>query len=294
MLHHIENELLACTIDSLGAEIRSLKHKASGQEYIWPMNPKVWGSSSPVLFPAIGSIKGGEISFKGESFPLSKHGIIRNNAELSFSAEGTNQCSFSLQSNEKSRKLYPFEFEFKVSYSLDALRLRMTFEVMNKGDKPMPFLVGGHTAYYLPLRAGLALSDYQIEIPGNKRFIEAATLSETGLLGKRIRNFPLQDGALALSESIFKEDALIFKDVDFDELSLRTKDGGERLRVYFKGFPHLALWAKPGADYVCIEPWLGLPDRDEESMAIMEKSTYNKLEPKSTFSISIETEIIAP
>ena len=56
MLHTIENEKLICTIESIGAEIRSLKNKASGKEYIWQIDKSIWGSSSPVLFPAIGKI----------------------------------------------------------------------------------------------------------------------------------------------------------------------------------------------------------------------------------------------
>ena len=43
MLHTIENDLLTCTIESSGAEIRSLKDKATGQEYIWQIDNSVWG-----------------------------------------------------------------------------------------------------------------------------------------------------------------------------------------------------------------------------------------------------------
>ncbi|AWH72945.1 hypothetical protein DCS32_01830 [Dokdonia sp. Dokd-P16] len=57
MLHTIQNENLICTITSKGAEIRSLINKETGEEYIWQIDPSVWGSSSPVLFPAIGNVK---------------------------------------------------------------------------------------------------------------------------------------------------------------------------------------------------------------------------------------------
>ncbi len=59
----------------------------------------------------------------------------------------------------------------------------------------------------------------------------------------------------------------------------------------FKGYPHLALWSKPMADYVCIEPWLGLPDREDESLDLTEKTSYKTIQPGTTFSTAIETEI---
>jgi galactose mutarotase-like enzyme len=92
MLHLIENEKLICTIASDGAEIRSLKNKATGEEYIWQMNPSVWGSSSPVLFPAIGKIKEDKVIYKGKDYAMPKHGIIRNNKLLSFQKYSTSKC----------------------------------------------------------------------------------------------------------------------------------------------------------------------------------------------------------
>ena len=82
MLYSIENQYFNCLIESIGAEVRSLKNKDTQEEYIWQVNNTVWGSSSPVLFPAIGNIKSNKIIYEGEEYAMPKHGIIRNNKQL--------------------------------------------------------------------------------------------------------------------------------------------------------------------------------------------------------------------
>ena len=123
MLYSLENDQLICAIESVGAEIRSLKNKQSGEEYIWQINPSIWGSSSPVLFPAIGNIKGGKVTHQGKEYAMTKHGIIRNNESLELTQISKNQCSFTLKSSEATKKNYPFDFSFSVIYELIDNRL---------------------------------------------------------------------------------------------------------------------------------------------------------------------------
>ena len=186
MLHTIENEKLICTIESKGAEIRSLKNKATGVEYIWQINKSVWGSSSPVLFPAIGKIKDDKIVFNGKDYAMSRHGIIRNNEQLSFEQHGKSKCAFSLESSSETLKLYPFKFLFTVEYELIDNRLLMTYKVDNRDSVPMNFACGGHTAYACPVSKDVKLSDYVVEFPSAFDFM-ADSLGESGLLSHRMR-----------------------------------------------------------------------------------------------------------
>ena len=96
---------------------------------------------------------------------------------------------------------------------------------------------------------------------------------------------------LSLSDTLFNEDALIFSDVNCNWVRLRKKNKKKGIVVHFKGYPNLALWSKPLADYVCIEPWLGLPDMENESLNLSEKTSYKSIDPNTKFSIAIETEI---
>jgi galactose mutarotase-like enzyme len=275
-------------MSSEGAEIRSLVHKSTDKEYIWQINESVWGSSSPVLFPAIGKIKSGKIKYKDKYYDMLKHGIIRYNQNLEFEQYTENQCAFVLNSSAKTLQKYPFHFLFKVDYTLLENRLLMTYHIRNKDEVDMYFSCGGHTAYACPLDNKTSLTDYVIEFPHDTG-LKALTLGKSGLLSDRIRKIPTEYNLLELSEDIFNEDALIFADIDFDWVRLRRREEDKGVVVNFKDYPNLALWSKPGADYVCIEPWLGLPDHENESIDITKKSSYKCIQPGSDFKISIET-----
>ncbi|RFC55071.1 aldose 1-epimerase family protein [Brumimicrobium aurantiacum] len=290
MLHTIENEHLKCTIESNGAEIRSLIDKNKGKEYIWQIDESVWGSSSPVLFPAIGNIKDGKQLFEGKEFAMTKHGIIRNNDQLIFKQLSRSSCAFTLNSSEKTLEKYPFDFSFTVEYSIIGNKLKMDYHIENNGTVPMYFACGGHTAYACPIDENVKLSDYVIEFP-IKNNLKSRKLGPTGLLSNEEKEISIENRSLQLSDTLFNEDALIFSNIDFDWVRLRKVNEAKGVIVRFTGYPNLAIWSKPSADYVCIEPWLGLPDSEEEALALPKKSTYKSLDPNSKFSISITTEI---
>jgi galactose mutarotase-like enzyme len=290
MLHTIENEKLICKIESNGAEIRSLKNKATGEEYIWQIDKSIWRSSSPVLFPAIGKIKEDKVIYNGKAYAMSKHGIIRHNNLLRFEQHGIAKCDFTLTSSEETLKQYPFKFSFSVEFTLIEQRLIMIYKIENRDSVPMQFACGGHTAYACPLSKNIKLSDYVIEFP-TPLVLETNTLGASGLLSLRKRKIESNEKMLLLSDTLFNDDALIFIDIDYSWVRLRKKNKKKGIVVRFKDYPHLALWSKPFADYVCIEPWLGLPDSENESIDITQKTSYKTIEPGDLFSIAIETEI---
>jgi len=290
MLHTISNDSLTCSIESNGAEIRSLKSKSTGQEYIWQINESIWGSSSPVLFPSIGKIKDDKIVYSNKEYAMPKHGIIRYNNQLAYKQHGISKCAFTLKSSAKTLEQYPFKFQFSVEYELIDRRLIMTYKIENRDSVPMHFACGGHTAYYCPLNKITQLSDYVIEFPAQFDFI-ADTLGSSGLLSHHKRKIDSTGEILSLTNSLFNDDALIFSEFDFNWVRLRKKNEIKGIIVRFTDYPHLALWSKPGADYVCIEPWLGLPDRENESNDITQKPSYKTIKSNSMFSIAIETEI---
>ena len=290
MLHTIKNEKLICTIESNGAEIRSLKNKETGEEYIWQINDSIWGSSSPVLFPAIGKIKDEKITFNGKDYAMPKHGIIRNNEELSFEQHSISKCVFTLKSSDKTLEQYPFKFSFSVEFTLIDNRLITNYIIENQDNVPMSFACGGHTAYACPLSENVKLSDYVIEFPSSTN-LNSNTLGASGLLSKHKRKIEINECELSLSNTLFNDDALIFSEITFNWVRLRKKNDKKGIIVRFKDYPNLALWSKPKADYICIEPWLGLPDQEDESTDITKKTSYKTIEAGTKFSIAIETEI---
>jgi galactose mutarotase-like enzyme len=63
-----------------------------------------------------------------------------------------------------------------------------------------------------------------------------------------------------LHPHLFDEDALIFKNLNSKKVSLKSRKSKQVLSMIFNDFPYLGIWAKPMADYVCIEPWIGIAD----------------------------------
>ena len=267
-----------------------LKNKVTREEYIWQIDHSIWGSSSPVLFPVIGKVKGDNVVFKGKEYAMPKHGIIRNNNQLRFEQHGVSKCSFTLTSSKETLKQYPFLFSFSIEFTLIEQRLRMNYIVENRDSIPMQFACGGHTAYACTLNENIKLSDYVIEFPAQIN-LESNTLGTLGLLSQRKRKIATTEKMLSLSDTLFNEDALVFSNIGCDWVRLRKKSEKKGVVVRFVDYPHLALWSKPFADYICIEPWLGLPDQEDESMDLTQKSSYKTIEPGSKFSIAIETEI---
>jgi len=279
-----------CTIESNGAEMRSLKNKRTGEEYIWQIDHSIWGSSSPVLFPTIGKVKASKIVYNDKEYAMPKHGIIRHNDMLSFEHTGISKCVFSLTSSEETLKQYPFIFSFKVEYTLIKKRLIMNYIIENLDNVPMHFACGGHTAYACPLSEHVKLSDYVIEFPVPFD-LKATMLGKSGLLSHVKHNIESNEEILPLSNTLFNKDALIFSNIKCDWVRLRKKNKKKGIVVTFKNYPHLALWSKPSADYICIEPWLGLPDLEDEAIDITQKTNYKTIDPGCQFSIAIETEI---
>jgi len=61
---------------------------------------------------------------------------------------------------------------------------------------------------------------------------------------------------MVLADSLFAEDALIWDRLQSRSLSYGGPTGPS-LRLDFPDMPHLGIWSKPGAGFVCLEPWQG-------------------------------------
>jgi galactose mutarotase-like enzyme len=65
--------------------------------------------------------------------------------------------------------------------------------------------------------------------------------------------------------------------------------GGASLRVDFPDMPHLGIWTKPGAGFICIEPWQGHADPQDFAGDFSDKPGVVSIQPGETrlFTIAI-------
>lgn len=254
----IENAILRVNAKLLGAELVSIFDKRDNTEHLWQGNSAYWAAHAPILFPIVGRCNNDTLLFKGEKYKMEKHGFARRN-EFRLIAQAEDSMSFELCSNEHLKQMYPFDFSFRITYSLQEQSLLTTYTVENRGNHAMPFSIGGHPAFAVPFFEGEVYEDYAIAFPNDDSLIRHHINTE-GLFDGRMSKVECLSNRIALHPNLFKEDALIFKDLHSKEVSIVSHKHKKRLQLNFEGFPYLGIWAKPGADYVCLEPWIGCAD----------------------------------
>jgi galactose mutarotase-like enzyme len=252
----IKSEELTAEIDPLGAQLSILRDRA-GRDLLWNGEASVWAGRAPILFPIVGALAGGIYRLGAESCSLPRHGFARGSAFESLRPTETG-AAFVLRASEATRSVYPFEFELEVQFELDAATLMVRSLVRNRGQGNLPASLGYHPAFRWPLPYGNDRASHFLEFvseePGAVRRLDGA-----GLLTPDQHPTPVSGRRLALRDSLFTNDAVIFDGLSSRSLSYGAENG-PRLRIGLFDAPYLGVWTKPGANFICIEPWNGVAD----------------------------------
>lgn len=290
MTYTIENDFLEAKINSIGAELCSLVSKTTQQQYMWHGDAGIWAGTAPVLFPIVGALKEGSCMYKDQEYAIPKHGFIRNNENLEVKQLSASSITFSYKYSDKTLVIYPFRFEFRVTFRLEGNKLMIDHKVINSGEEEMLFSLGGHPAFKCPLQEGEDYSDYYIEFEEAEHDVRHL-LSENGLTNGKTREVLNDSNKLPLTHTLFDEDALIFKNLKSRKATLKNTKNSKQLVVCYPGFDYMGIWAKPNGDFVCIEPWLGITDAEDSTRKLEEKEAMLKLN-KGEFEATYSFEII--
>ena len=280
MFFKIENEFLTCEIDDMGAQLHSLISKENGKEYIWQGNPDIWYGQAPVLFPVIGQLINDKYFYNGIEYTMPKHGLARKLFFKVKECEGA-KAVFSLESDENTLKAYPFEFEYLVTFELKGKSLVNTMAVVNKTKGEMYFSVGAHPGFNC--NVGDVIEFEQTETLATER------IDKENLIIPEKFPFMENEKSFVITKEIFEPDALILSDIKSEKLRIK---GENEIEFTFGKCPFLGIWAKPGAPYVCIEPWYGVNDGRDVKSDISEKRGIERLDEGETFEFSWTAEII--
>lgn len=246
----IANAGLVAELDTAGAELVLLQD-GRGRDYLWDAGP-AWPRHSPVLFPIVGKLTGNAYRHAGRSYPMPQHGFARDRdfALLQHSAAG---CGFRLEDDAATRTAYPFRFGLEVHYAVAGASLRVDYLLHNPGEVVLPASLGAHPGFRWPL-PGAAGRPHAILFDQPEPWPVRRLAG--GLLRQAPEPNPILGRRLDLSDALFVADAMILDRVASRGLDYGPTDG-PRLRVDFEGFAVLGLWSKPGAGFLCIEPWCG-------------------------------------
>ena len=267
----LENDFLAIEVSTFGAELQSIRDKATGFEYLWYGDKTYWGRRSPVLFPIVGKVWEGRMRYQGAEYQLSQHGFARDcefepidvfdlNKKFNYCFSASKVLAFVLHSNEDTRKLYPFDFSLYIAYQLNGREVEVYWIVENKTDGDIYFQIGAHPAF------NYRDFDGDADIQGYMQFDKSGDLLLTRLecggyaaQERTLLNVPVE--GIPITKATFAGDALVFER-QLSKVSLCDKLGNPYVEVEFDA-PVVGLWspAKTGyAPFMCIEPWYGRCD----------------------------------
>ncbi len=272
---NLKNGQLTATISTKGAELKSLKNR--NREYIWCGNPEFWSGTSPILFPIIGFLKDGKCFIDGKEYNIQKHGFARN-MEFSVESLTENSAVFLLKSDFETLKCYPFNFEFRVVFTLNSNSLSVEYKVKNTDDKKMYFSIGAHEAY---ATEGV-IEDYDL-IFSEKENFDTMLLNNFLISNKKLHLYS-DTNILPLKEEYFKLDTLIFENLNSKSVVLKNRKNGKEVEIDFSNSDYLAIWHVPNAKYICIEPWNGVPDYDNTDYDFTKKTGIICLEANKEYS----------
>ena len=252
----INSGALTALINPLGAQLSALRDSA-GRDLLWDGNPAIWAGRAPLLFPIVGALNGGSYRLGTQQYPLSRHGFARG-SRFTVMSSASNQAAFRLTSDDASRRIYPFEFDLEVLFALESGTLAIESRISNRGNAILPASLGYHPAFRWPLPFGQSRSSHYIEFDSSES-APTRRLNPEGLLAPETFPTPIVGRRLTLIDDLFNNDALIFDSLRSRRVTYGA-DKGPRIGVSFPDSPYLGVWTKPGANFICIEPWNGIAD----------------------------------
>ena len=262
MLYYLENEKVKAGISDLGAELKTLYGKNTGFEYIWAGHPDYWKNSATILFPICGRLYGGKYTYKNKEYEMKLHGIAQNQT-FRICEHNSEKIVFEISETPETLKIYPFKFNFRVTYSLNGATVRTEYTVKNTGNPELPFSVGGHPGFNVPLEEGLDFTDHYLEFDKAEKRTRIDMSQTCFYIGKDV-DYPLEDDKiLRLNHSLFKNDA-IFLSANNGSVTLKSDKSARWVKVSYSNITHIGFWQTYASDtpFICIEPWHGIPSYD--------------------------------
>ena len=281
----IENSDIRITVRNLGAELTSLFDKKSNIEHLWQADPAVWPWHAPVLFPVVGRCLNDEIEVDGQTYKMERHGFARK-SDFELVSQSTDRLHFKLSASENTLTNYPYLFDLHIIYEINDRQIIQTFEVENTGNDTMYFQIGSHPGFAVPFLAGEVYEDYFIEFDKDT-VLDRENINDHGFFDTSISNVINGTNHLPLEKDMFYKDAIIIKELQSRTVTIKSTKNPHTVSIEFPDFDYLGLWAKVGAPYICIEPWLGCADTMDRPVAFQDKEGIVSLAAGDKFQASI-------
>ena len=243
----ISNNYASFTCKTEGAELISYKD-AKDKEYLWQRDSKYWAKTSPVLFPRIG-IEREKMIYNNKTYFMPRHGLVKD-FNFQILKKGENSVTLYTESNSETKKAYPYDYMFTVRFSLLREKLEVKYCVYNKSDKDMPFLIGGHPAFFCPIVEGEKFTDYKLVFADEDK----------------------EDYILNYAD-FDEKDTLLFEDFKNPTVRLMSTKSNVGVEMNFPDYKSIAFWTptKKESPFICLEPWNGGTMEQLEECDVLKK-----------------------
>lgn len=274
----IRSDRLTVDIQSLGAELASVR-SADGIEYLWQGNPAHWSGRAPILFPYVGRLRGGRAESACGPVVGGGHGFARR-AEWTLTDKSDTAVTFTLQDSEETRAQYPYAFSLSLTYMLEGTTLYQIFTVSSPGKVPLPYCLGGHPAFNVPLCGQEHFEDYFIQFDRRETADCPQVDLAQGLILSARNRFLTDSDRFSLNHVLFRGDALIFDSLRSSRVRLCSSVSGHGVELDMTGFGILGIWSPQNdAPFVCLEPWTGCATKEDEDDCFEHKTGMAQLSP---------------
>lgn len=265
----------------LGFNCYSFQPVVSGRpiEVLWSETDFLSGhckpshSGIPILFPFPGRLRGSHLTYHGQSYPLGSddglgnaiHGFVlsrpwRITENLGHRATGEFQAS---ADEPGLLRRWPGDFRIAVVYEVTGSSLACEIEIHNPGGTHLPFGLGLHPYFRLPLGADGRAPDYRVTVPA-AQYWELSDMLPTG------RRLPA-DGPRQLASGLrFDQMHLddVFTELTFvDGVGRATIDDPHTARrlelVFDQAFREHVVYNPGHREAVCLEPYTCVPNAYE-------------------------------
>ena len=292
----ISNGSLTASIDTMGAQLMSLQKGES--EYLWQGDSNWWPRRAPILFPIVGVLKDGEAESAEGTISLARHGLARLN-QFEVVEQSPSSVTLKLQSTEETRKAYPYDFELKLIFSVAGDTLTQTYKVTNPANVVLPFTLGAHPAFNIPIPDVEAASLDQYHLLFTHSWTSyGPSITDEGLCDYATPQKLIVDSdTLDLSwELIDREKTITFEDVPDRRITLtanaETSSETHGIQMDFEGFDYLGIWsAAPGCPFVALEPWCGIADTVDTDGIFEHKPGIICLDPEQSIAKTLSIKV---
>lgn len=273
-MYKLENKNLSIIFSDIGAEIISLKY--NNEEQIFNFDKSIWKYSSPSLFPVVGKFLDNNFEFNNSLFDIPQHGFARI-LKYSLISSSEDNLIFELISSNDTHLMYPFDFSFRISYTLLDSGIDIKYMVKNKDNETMYFGFGCHPAFLIDNNDNYVLFEKEDSL-------NRILLNNDGYYTHENSNYNLHDKKIIQNE--VTEDTLVFDSTNIDTVSFFKKN----IKIIFniKDFPYLAFWRPNNAPFICIEPWHSHSDFYDSDIKIDKKSNMQSILPNKTFETKLQ------